>query len=132
MAGMVKSVYLVAPMLLLCGAVSAAEFSKSERAAMDRATHAIMRDRQNNELTDIKAFCADQWGDDYVMRKHCIGQQRASMLKATSFDTTASARNMRIFIHCGEQWADGKGRTDWFMMSHCIDEQVAAAESLGE
>ncbi|OBQ96954.1 hypothetical protein A9K66_00315 [Mesorhizobium sp. AA23] len=61
-----------------------------------------------------------------------MAEQHSSMFKVTSFDTTGSSRNMQIFLHCGEEWGDDKRRTDWSMMSHCIDEQVDAAESLGE
>ena len=109
--------------LLVSGVAQAEE---AHRAVVD----AIMRDVEARELVNIRDFCADQWGADCVMRKHCVAESRAAMRKASTFDTTASAANMDIFLLCGQQWADGKGRTDWVMMSYCLDEQLAAKAAL--
>ncbi|MDX8469221.1 hypothetical protein RFM26_26330 [Mesorhizobium sp. VK23B] len=93
------------------------------------AIDAIVTDGRKALLHEVESFCADQWPSDFVMRKHCRKEALKAYGHAQSFDIMKDNEHAVIWSTCSANWTDKLGRTDWFMMSHCLDEQISAQEN---
>lgn len=99
---------------------------ESAKASSAKVVDKAMEEFHDNQKADIKAFCAAEWPTDFVMQKHCIDENNKARTVAQKFDAMQSKDHTVIWAKCSMEWKDKAGRTDWTMMSHCLQEQEAA------
>ena len=72
----------------------------------------------------IRAKCAKDWPEDFVVRAYCEKQQHAAA-EALSARTMASANEQTIRRKCATDWPD-----DYMVRNYCEQQQLKALQSL--
>ena len=95
--------------------------------------------------SNIKSMCAEKWGSNYRMQKHCIdGQWKAldvyiktyhhhlADCKNCETGTPMSeiAEETKIVLMCLNKWSDEQDRQNWRMVNHCCKGQFEAYNSI--
>jgi hypothetical protein len=71
----------------------------------------------------IRTHCAQEWPDDFRMRKHCEDQQKTGLRALRARQATGTLADIRS--KCATEWPD-----DFRMRDYCEKQQIEALQEL--
>ena len=84
-------------------------------------------------LQEIRANCAAEWADDFVMQDYCIKQQVEALITFNEDFYDLARENAvigGIVGRCAVEWPGKVAGFDYVMVLYCVQQQVEAYNRL--
>lgn len=80
--------------------------------------------------SDVKAFCKQKWADDFVMQKHCVGQQQTALQRLSDEFNRLVKQEHRLdetlYAHIVGRCIGKHEKNDAVMIEYCTRQQIEA------